>query len=128
MMSLVLVLSLIQQPSTFAYARQIIKKEGWGFQGLNKGLTATLGRHGIFNMTYFGFYYNVKDNIPSSKVAMQSFKFCWVESIPMFVALSVQYLPHPTKSTAINYLILSAYVWSPVMSLANPETETSEGQ
>lgn len=56
-----------KQPSTFAYARQIIKKEGWGFQGLNKGFTATLGRHGIFNMTYFGFYYNVKDNIPSSK-------------------------------------------------------------
>lgn len=56
-----------EQPSTFAYARQIIKKEGLGLQGLNKGFTATLGRHGIFNMVYFGFYHNVKNNIPSSK-------------------------------------------------------------
>ncbi|KAH0518220.1 Mitochondrial 2-oxodicarboxylate carrier [Microtus ochrogaster] len=52
--------------STFAYARQIIKKEGLGIQGLNKGLTATLGRHGIFNMVYFGFYHNVKNIIPAS--------------------------------------------------------------
>ncbi|XP_031213164.1 mitochondrial 2-oxodicarboxylate carrier [Mastomys coucha] len=56
-----------EQPSTFAYARQIIKKEGLGLQGLNKGFTATLGRHGIFNMVYFGFYHNVKNIIPSSK-------------------------------------------------------------
>ncbi|XP_057638780.1 mitochondrial 2-oxodicarboxylate carrier [Chionomys nivalis] len=55
-----------EQLSTFAYARQIIKKEGLGIQGLNKGLTATLGRHGIFNMVYFGFYHNVKDIIPAS--------------------------------------------------------------
>nr|ADP20544.1 mitochondrial 2-oxodicarboxylate carrier [Heterocephalus glaber] len=52
------------QPSTLAYARQIIKKEGLGLQGLNKGLTATLGRHGVFNMVYFGFYFNVKNIIP----------------------------------------------------------------
>ncbi|XP_051051834.1 mitochondrial 2-oxodicarboxylate carrier [Phodopus roborovskii] len=56
-----------EQPSTFAYARQIIKKEGLGLQGLNKGFTATLGRHGIFNMVYFGFYHNVKNIIPDSK-------------------------------------------------------------
>ncbi|XP_035292546.1 mitochondrial 2-oxodicarboxylate carrier isoform X1 [Cricetulus griseus] len=56
-----------EQPSTFAYARQIIKKEGWGLQGLNKGFTATLGRHGIFNMAYFGFYHNVKNIIPACK-------------------------------------------------------------
>ncbi|XP_008829049.1 mitochondrial 2-oxodicarboxylate carrier isoform X4 [Nannospalax galili] len=55
------------QPSTLAYARQIIKKEGLGLRGLNKGLTATLGRHGIFNMVYFGFYYNVKSIIPANK-------------------------------------------------------------
>ncbi|KAK7835991.1 hypothetical protein U0070_004082 [Myodes glareolus] len=66
MMSLVWLFSH-QQPSTFAYARQIIKKEGLGFQGLNKGFTATLGRHGIFNMVYFGFYHNVKNIIPASK-------------------------------------------------------------
>lgn len=69
MMSLAWLLSH-QQPSTFAYARQIIKKEGLGFQGLNKGFTATLGRHGIFNMVYFGFYHNVKNIIPSSKVTI----------------------------------------------------------
>ncbi|XP_054096599.1 mitochondrial 2-oxodicarboxylate carrier isoform X2 [Callithrix jacchus] len=56
-----------EQPSTIGYARQIIKKEGWGLQGLNKGLTATLGRHGVFNMVYFGFYYNVKNMIPVNK-------------------------------------------------------------
>lgn len=56
-----------EQPSTMGYARQIIKKEGWGLQGLNKGLTATLGRHGVFNMVYFGFYYNVKNMIPVNK-------------------------------------------------------------
>jgi hypothetical protein len=119
---------LTQQPSTFAYARQIIKKEGLGFQGLNKGLTATLGRHGIFNMVYFGFYHNVKNIIPSSKVTIQSFKFCWVENILMFVASSIEYLSCPTKFTSIINLPPSAYVLSAVMSFSNPETETSEGQ
>ncbi|KAM5235144.1 mitochondrial 2-oxodicarboxylate carrier isoform 1-T1 [Ctenodactylus gundi] len=56
-----------EQPSTLGYAREIIKKEGWGIKGLNKGLTATLGRHGVFNMVYFGFYYNVKNMIPVHK-------------------------------------------------------------
>ncbi|XP_047396266.1 mitochondrial 2-oxodicarboxylate carrier isoform X5 [Sciurus carolinensis] len=60
-------LSPALQPSTLGYARQIIKKEGLGLQGLNKGFTATLGRHGVFNMVYFGFYYNVKNIIPVSK-------------------------------------------------------------
>lgn len=69
MMSLAWLLSH-QQLSTFAYARQIIKKEGLGIQGLNKGLTATLGRHGIFNMVYFGFYHNVKNIIPASMVTI----------------------------------------------------------
>ncbi|XP_073924240.1 mitochondrial 2-oxodicarboxylate carrier isoform X7 [Castor canadensis] len=56
-----------EQPSTLGYARQIIKKEGLGLRGLNKGLTATLGRHGAFNMVYFGFYHNVKNIIPVNK-------------------------------------------------------------
>ncbi|XP_074069497.1 mitochondrial 2-oxodicarboxylate carrier isoform X2 [Macrotis lagotis] len=56
-----------QQPSTLGYARHIIKTKGLGLQGLNKGLTATLGRHGIFNMVYFGFYFNVKNIIPLNK-------------------------------------------------------------
>ncbi|XP_029767370.1 mitochondrial 2-oxodicarboxylate carrier isoform X2 [Terrapene carolina triunguis] len=53
-----------EQPSTFVQARRIITTEGLGFRGLNKGLTATLGRHGVFNMVYFGFYFNVKNIIP----------------------------------------------------------------
>lgn len=54
------------QPSTFSQARHIIHTGGLGLQGLNKGLTSTLGRHGVFNMIYFGFYFNVKDAIPAS--------------------------------------------------------------
>lgn len=65
-------LSLIQQPSSFAQARRIIKSDGFGLKGLNKGLTSTLGRHGVFNMIYFGFYFNVKDAIPASPVICQS--------------------------------------------------------
>ncbi|CAG13165.1 unnamed protein product [Tetraodon nigroviridis] len=55
-----------EQPSSFAQARRIIKTDGFGLKGLNKGLTSTLGRHGVFNMIYFGFYFNVKDAIPTS--------------------------------------------------------------
>ncbi|KAL7861960.1 hypothetical protein SRHO_G00134010 [Serrasalmus rhombeus] len=55
------------QPSTFAQARMIINADGFGLRGLNKGLTSTLGRHGVFNMIYFGFYFNVKDAIPASQ-------------------------------------------------------------
>lgn len=58
----------VQQPSSFAQARRIIKSDGIGLRGLNKGLTSTLGRHGVFNMIYFGFYFNVKDAIPTSPV------------------------------------------------------------
>ncbi|RMC00587.1 hypothetical protein DUI87_23203 [Hirundo rustica rustica] len=56
-----------EQPSSFVQAQQIIKTGGLGFQGLNKGLTATLGRHGVFNMVYFGFYFNVKNILPVNK-------------------------------------------------------------
>ncbi|XP_056282815.1 mitochondrial 2-oxodicarboxylate carrier isoform X2 [Pseudoliparis swirei] len=58
--------SFTKQPSSFAQARLIINSDGFGARGLNKGLTSTLGRHGVFNMIYFGFYFNVKDAIPSS--------------------------------------------------------------
>uniref|UniRef100_A0A8C3UK59 Mitochondrial 2-oxodicarboxylate carrier n=1 Tax=Catharus ustulatus TaxID=91951 RepID=A0A8C3UK59_CATUS len=56
-----------EQPSSFVQAQQIIKTGGLGSQGLNKGLTATLGRHGVFNMVYFGFYFNVKNVLPVNK-------------------------------------------------------------
>uniref|UniRef100_A0A8C2GEN2 Mitochondrial 2-oxodicarboxylate carrier n=1 Tax=Cyprinus carpio TaxID=7962 RepID=A0A8C2GEN2_CYPCA len=54
------------QPSTFAQARMIINTDGFSLRGLNKGLTSTLVRHGIFSMIYFGFYFNIKDAIPAS--------------------------------------------------------------
>ncbi|XP_014664860.1 PREDICTED: mitochondrial 2-oxodicarboxylate carrier-like [Priapulus caudatus] len=53
-----------EQKSAFAIAREVVKKDGYGMQGLNKGLTATLGRHGVWNMIYFGFYHNIKDAFP----------------------------------------------------------------
>ncbi|XP_021257511.1 mitochondrial 2-oxodicarboxylate carrier isoform X6 [Numida meleagris] len=59
--------SFIEQPSSFVQAQQIIKTDGLGLHGLNKGLTATLGRHGVFNMVYFGFYFNVKNTLPVNK-------------------------------------------------------------
>ncbi|GFS25354.1 mitochondrial 2-oxodicarboxylate carrier [Elysia marginata] len=55
------------QPSTISTAKEIIAKNGFGFKGLNKGLTATLGRHGVFNMFYFGIYHNVKSMVPEYK-------------------------------------------------------------
>ncbi|XP_027130547.1 mitochondrial 2-oxodicarboxylate carrier isoform X2 [Larimichthys crocea] len=58
--------SFKEQPSSFAQARRIMNSDGFGLKGLNKGLTSTLGRHGVFNMIYFGFYFNVKDAIPSN--------------------------------------------------------------
>ncbi len=33
---------------------------------LGKGITATMGRNGFFNMIYFGFYHSTKDLIPAS--------------------------------------------------------------
>ncbi|KAK2160720.1 hypothetical protein LSH36_127g01019 [Paralvinella palmiformis] len=55
-----------QQSSTITTAKEILRKDGFGMKGLNKGLTATLGRHGVFNMVYFGFYHNVKNAMPRS--------------------------------------------------------------
>ncbi|XP_069588061.1 mitochondrial 2-oxodicarboxylate carrier [Ranitomeya imitator] len=62
-----------QQPSTFAQARHVIQTEGLGLRGLNKGLSATLSRHGVFNMVYFGFYFNVKNAFPVNKDARLEF-------------------------------------------------------
>uniref|UniRef100_A0AAV2LGI0 Mitochondrial 2-oxodicarboxylate carrier n=1 Tax=Knipowitschia caucasica TaxID=637954 RepID=A0AAV2LGI0_KNICA len=59
--------SFKEQPSSFAQARRIMNAGGFGLNGLNRGLTSTLGRHGIFNMIYFGFYFNVKDAFPASQ-------------------------------------------------------------
>ncbi|XP_012278839.1 mitochondrial 2-oxodicarboxylate carrier [Orussus abietinus] len=54
-------------PSTYAVTKEIITKHGFGSNGLNKGLTATIMRNAVFNSFYFGFYHSVKGYIPISK-------------------------------------------------------------
>ncbi|XP_076442660.1 mitochondrial 2-oxodicarboxylate carrier-like [Babylonia areolata] len=60
-------LHLSEQKSTIQTAREIVARDGLGLRGLNKGLTSTLGRHGVFNMIYFSFYHNVKSIVPEVK-------------------------------------------------------------
>lgn len=55
-------------PSTWSVTKEIVRKDGFGLRGLNIGLTASLGRNGLFNMVYFGFYHNVKDYFPANPV------------------------------------------------------------
>ncbi|KAG1654157.1 Mitochondrial 2-oxodicarboxylate carrier [Nymphon striatum] len=44
--------SVKAQLSTFSMAREIVRSGGLGMNGLNKGLTATLGRHGDERMEF----------------------------------------------------------------------------
>ncbi|KHN72462.1 Mitochondrial 2-oxodicarboxylate carrier [Toxocara canis] len=55
------------QRSIAAIARDIIRTEGIGINWLYFGLTATLARHGTWNMIYFGLYYNMKPWIPDAR-------------------------------------------------------------
>lgn len=57
-------------PSTWSVTREIIAKDGFGNRGLNKGVTATIGRNGVFNMVYFGFYHSVKGLLPEFEVSV----------------------------------------------------------
>lgn len=57
---------MTETPSTFAVTREIIRKNGFGFNGLNKGLSATVMRNGVFNLVYLGFYHSVKGYLPVS--------------------------------------------------------------
>ncbi len=59
----------LQQKSAFKTARVIFREHGFGDKGLNKALTSTLMRHGVFNMIYFSFYHNVKSWIPQMEVS-----------------------------------------------------------
>ncbi|CAB3410475.1 unnamed protein product [Caenorhabditis bovis] len=59
--------SISQQRSTASMAREIIKNEGIGRHGLYRGFGATLGRHGYWNMVYFGLYHSYKDMLPDAK-------------------------------------------------------------
>ncbi len=62
-------LILKKQLSTGQMAKKIYAEGGFGLNGLNRGLTSTLGRHGIWNMIYFGFYHNMKVFIPKADVS-----------------------------------------------------------
>lgn len=64
-------------PGPWAVARTIIAKDG--LIGLNKGVTATIGRNGVFNMVYFGLFHTVNTGYLSPRpVAWQNNlqKFC----------------------------------------------------
>ena len=61
-------MSSSQIPYLRSVAREIIKEDGLGRNGLlGKGITATMGRNGFFNMIYFGFYHTMKGVLPASQ-------------------------------------------------------------
>lgn len=62
-------------PSTWSVTRTIIQTDGFGLKGINKGLTACIGRSGVFNMIYFGFYHSVKDFFPAYQVYVKHNNF-----------------------------------------------------
>ena len=76
-------------------AREIIKEDGYfGRKGgngglLNKGITGTMGRNGVFNMVYFGFYHSVKTHFPAYSV------------IKKYVELKKLSLPFFTKNSVL---------------------------
>ncbi|XP_053952112.1 mitochondrial 2-oxodicarboxylate carrier [Anastrepha ludens] len=59
--------------STWTVARRIVQTDGLGFRGLNKGVTATMGRNGVFNMVYFGFYHSVRNYVPAFEDSTHEF-------------------------------------------------------
>lgn len=58
---------LQDQESTFRKAAKIIAEGGIGTNGINRGLTATLGRHGVWNMVYFGIFHEAMAYAPDPK-------------------------------------------------------------
>lgn len=64
---------LKEVPSTWAVTKQIVATQGLGFRGLNKGVTATIARNGVFNMFYFGFYHSVKGLMPEYEDHVKEF-------------------------------------------------------
>jgi solute carrier family 25 2-oxodicarboxylate transporter 21 len=57
-----------QRQTTASVAREIIRKHGLFGQGLYWGFSATLYRHGVWNMFYFGIYHNIKHLAPDEKL------------------------------------------------------------
>lgn len=58
---------LDKMPTTWTVTKEIVRKDGLGLRGLNKGITATMARNGVFNMVYFGFYHSVRPLVPQPK-------------------------------------------------------------
>ncbi|KAK4327159.1 hypothetical protein Pmani_002388 [Petrolisthes manimaculis] len=97
-----------ESPGTWAVARHIVKTQGFGSRGLNKGVTATIGRNGLFNMMYFGFFHTVNSRVtqPQKKWQQNLQKFfiglvggvlgCLV-NIPFDVAKSRIQGPQPVQ-------------------------------
>lgn len=98
-------------PSTWTVTRQIVREHGLGFQGLNKGLTATIARNGIFNMVYFGFYHSVKGVVPEYQVS--------INQTPSFVKVKYYYVYLLTIECINKYKhnISTLYIISKIISL-----------
>ncbi|TKR67434.1 hypothetical protein L596_023586 [Steinernema carpocapsae] len=60
-------IAIKEQKSAATVAREIARAEGYGTTGIYRGLTATLARHGIWNLVYFGGYHNMKWIVPEKK-------------------------------------------------------------
>ncbi|XP_075233471.1 mitochondrial 2-oxodicarboxylate carrier isoform X2 [Lycorma delicatula] len=60
-----------EAPSSWAVTRQIIAAEG--ISGINKGLSATVARNGLYNMVYFGFNFSVRGWLPVLEDPLQEF-------------------------------------------------------
>lgn len=54
-------------PSTIAVTRHILYNQGFGLNGLNKGLSATIMRNAIFNAFYFGIYRSIIPRLNKQK-------------------------------------------------------------
>lgn len=59
--------------STFAVTRRILSQQGFGLNGINKGLSATVMRNGIFNTFYFGLYNSIVPRLQKHKDLVPEF-------------------------------------------------------
>ena len=91
-----------EAPKTFVVAREILKEDGYfGRKGgngglLNKGITGTMGRNGVFNMVYFGFYHSVKNHFPAYSVSLHHY-------FNLLICLSIRSVTSVTNSTLPKY-------------------------
>jgi solute carrier family 25 2-oxodicarboxylate transporter 21 len=82
-------------------------------KGLNRGLTSTLGRNGVWNMIYFGFYHNIRPYIPKTDVKKNLTILKRINNLFM-VRFSQQ-----NKTTDYTYRVLSGFVAGSIASTIN---------